>query len=81
MTQLTLDLDEEISRQIDEAAARAGRSRTEWAQDVLAWNVSRQRLPQWWFDNLGTWEDDRTVEEIIADIDNVQPLEQPEPLE
>ncbi len=71
VTQLTLDLDEETARQIDEAAARAGRSRTEWAQDILAWNASGNRLPQWWFDNLGTWEDHRTVEEIIADMDNV----------
>lgn len=84
VTQLTLDLDEETARQIDEAAARAGQSVPEWARKTLQTKLEvapekkvEDRWPDWWLANLGTWEDDRTVEEIIADIDNVPPLEDP----
>jgi hypothetical protein len=61
-----------MAERVDAAAKRAGKSRSAWVRDAVARQLQEPEetgLPAWWWKNLGTWEDDRSVEEIVADID------------
>jgi predicted DNA-binding protein len=67
MSQLALYLDDETANRIDEAARRRGMSRSAWVRAVIQKQLDEQ-LPDSFFDVLGTWQDDRTPEEIVKDI-------------
>ena len=72
MPQVILYVDKEFAERLDKAARRAGKSRSAWAREKLARDLEepgRGGFPQWWWDNLGKWQDTRTSDEIIADID------------
>jgi Ribbon-helix-helix protein, copG family len=63
-------LDQETAERLSAAANAAGQSRSAFARRAIgdALPPSRGPFPQSWFDLLGTWEDDRTPEEILHDI-------------
>jgi predicted transcriptional regulator len=67
MTRIAIELDDDLVSRLDKAAAKAGKSRTDWAREVLEERLSG-RLPEWWFRVLGTWDDARTPDQILADI-------------
>jgi hypothetical protein len=72
MAQVVLYLDNAMAEQIDFAAKREGKSRSAWVRQAVARQLrepARSKFPDWWWKNLGTWEDDRCSEEILADID------------
>ena len=70
MTQVTLYFDSDVAERLTAAAKRAGRSRSAWVGELVVreLNQSPAALPDWWWKNLGTWEDDRSAQEILEDI-------------
>lgn len=67
MAQLALYLDEETARLLDKAAQKDGVSRSAWARQAIQ-AALENRLPQSFFDVLGNWEDNRSADQIMADI-------------
>ena len=65
---MTIYLDNETATRLSDAAHHDQKSRSAWASDAIRQCLPQRKFPQWWFDLFGTWEDDRTAEEIIADI-------------
>jgi predicted transcriptional regulator len=67
MAQLALYLDDETVRSLDAHARKDGVSRSAWVREAIHTRL-RNRLPESFFEVLGTWEDDRSPEEILADV-------------
>ena len=67
MSQLAIYLDEETARMLDRAAKKEGVSRSAWAREAIR-AALRNRLPESFFEVLGSWEDGRSAEEILEDI-------------
>ena len=67
MPQVTIYLDEETNKQLSEACERQKRSKSAVAAEAIRKSLAN-RLPPEWFKLFGSWEDDRTHEEIMADI-------------
>ena len=71
MPQLAIQLDEETAAALDEAAERDAVSPSDWARQAVVIQLQPQpgnRLPQSFFDVLGTWEDDCEPEQILRRI-------------
>ena len=71
MPQLSIYVDEELGARLAEEARSRGLSQSALAREALAKHLPpqpRRPFPPEWYANLGTWEDDRTTEEIIAEI-------------
>ena len=71
MPQLSIYVDEELGARLAEEARSRGLSQSALAREALAKHLPpqpRRPFPPEWYANLGTWEDDRTTEEIIADM-------------
>ena len=67
MAQLALYLDNETARRIDEVARKNNMSRSAWVRSVILKQLD-DKLPESFFEVLGSWEDDRNPKEILADI-------------
>jgi hypothetical protein len=67
MAQLAIYIDDKTSREISKASRKAGLSRSEWVSRVLKREL-HQKLPDRFFQVLGSWKDDRTSEEILKEI-------------
>lgn len=70
MAQLALYLEKELIQELDRAAKAAGVSRSRFVADTLRARLE-DKLPPSFFEVLGTWEDDRSVGEILKDIRRV----------
>ena len=71
MPQLAIQLDEDTAAALDEAAAKDAVSPSDWAQQAVVIRLQPQRgdrLPQSFFDVLGTWEDDGEPDQILRRI-------------
>ncbi|MBK8541260.1 MAG: ribbon-helix-helix protein, CopG family [Ardenticatenia bacterium] len=67
MTQLAVYLDDETASLLEEAARRAKISRSSWVREAIQSHL-RNRLPEFFFATLGTWEDERDPAAILRDI-------------
>lgn len=67
MAQLAIYLHDTLARKLDRAAKKAGLSRSRLVANLLE-RYFDDRLPDEFFEVLGTWEDERSVEDIVADI-------------
>lgn len=67
MPQLAIYLDDETARQLTEASEREGLSRSAWVKRAVQAQL-KNRLPDSFFEVLGTWEDDREPAEVLRDI-------------
>jgi hypothetical protein len=67
MAQLALYVDDDLVHKVDEAAAQTGQSRSAWVRAAIQLHL-RNRLPQDFFQRLGTWRDERTPDQILADV-------------
>ena len=70
MAQLAIYLDDGTAKRLEVEARKAGKSRSAWVRELVAERLE-DRLPDWWFELLGTLEDDRTTDEIVRDIRSV----------
>jgi hypothetical protein len=73
MAELVLHLDEDTAKALACAAERDHLSEAEWASTALkerlsAEDAERQARREAFLSLAGSWEDDRTVEQILADI-------------
>ena len=74
MAQVTIYIDDETAREIDEAAHGKGISRSAWFAEAAKHELrGTRRLSREWFATLGSWKDDRSLEEIMAEIDEAGP--------
>lgn len=67
MAQLAIYLDAETALMLDQAARREGVSRSAMARKAIRTHLHR-RLPDSFFKALGSWEDGRSPEDILAAI-------------
>ncbi|HUU03372.1 MAG TPA: CopG family transcriptional regulator [Myxococcota bacterium] len=67
MAQLALYLDDETAKRIDQAARRRSMSRSAWVRNVILKQLD-DKLPESFFEVLGSWEDGRDPDEILKDI-------------
>lgn len=79
MPQLAIYLDEETAKLLTEASEREGISRSAWVRQAVEARL-RSRLPESFFEVLGTWEDDRQPEEILRDLRSEAPQKEREAL-
>ncbi len=83
MPQLAIQLDEATAAALDEAAERDAVSPSDWARQAVVIQLQPQRgdrLPQSFFDVLGTWEDDCEPEQILQRIREGAVMSPREPL-
>lgn len=67
MAQLAIYIDDKTAREIKKVSRREGLSRSEWVSKALKKEL-QERLPEEFFQVLGSWEDDRNPEEILKEI-------------
>ncbi len=67
MAQLALYVDDETLRKLDERVRVEGGSRSAWVREAILARLTN-RLPESFFDTIGAWEDERSPDEILADI-------------
>lgn len=53
---------------MDRTAKMEGKTRSAWVKEAILEKM-QAKLPQAWYQTWGTWEDNRSSEEILADID------------
>jgi hypothetical protein len=66
MAQIAIYLDDETAHSVERAARRDGVSRSAWIRKAVKSQLAGQ-LPESFFAVLGTWEDSRSPEQILAD--------------
>ena len=67
MAQLPIYLDEKTAREVNKAARKSGFSRSKWVSRIIKKELD-EKIPDAFFDVLGTWKDDRSPEKILKDI-------------
>lgn len=67
MAQLALYVEDDLLKRLDRAAKQAGVSRSRFVARVLAQQLE-ERLPETFFEVLGSWEDERSPTQIIRDL-------------
>jgi predicted DNA-binding protein len=61
-------LDRRTADAVAAESKKAGLTTSAFVREALIHRLMPEYLPAWWFDLLGTWEDDRTPEQIMRDI-------------
>ncbi len=72
MTRLTIELDDDLALRIERSARSKGVSPSQVVGETLRDRFSSS-LPESFFAVLGSWEDERTPAEILADIRTAGP--------
>ena len=72
MPQVAVYLDKNTADDLARHARKAGISQSAFVRDAITEKLKAEPnaagFPQWWFDLSGSWEDDRSPEEIMRDI-------------
>lgn len=69
MGQIAIYLDDDLEKMVDRAAKLGQRSRSAWVKEAILEKIHGAKLTEAWFQLWGTWEDERSTEEILKDID------------
>lgn len=72
MTEIAIELDDETAERLREASKKDGITPSTWIQRAIHTQLD-EKLPESFFAVLGTWEDDRSAEEIFRDIRKEEP--------
>jgi hypothetical protein len=67
MPEIAIELDDETAKKVNEASGKEGISPSAWVKRAIQIRLEN-KLPDSFFAVLGTWEDDRSTEEIFRDI-------------
>lgn len=67
MTEIAIELDDKTAERLREASEKDGITPSAWIQRAIHTQLD-EKLPESFFAVLGTWEDDRSAEEIFRDI-------------
>ena len=68
MSQLAIYIDETTQKKVDRAAKLEGKSRSSWVKEAILEKIEGS-IPESWFKLWGSWEDKRSTDEILKDID------------
>lgn len=72
MTEIAIELDDKTAERLREASEKDGITPSAWIQRVIHTQLD-EKLPESFFAVLGTWEDDRSAEEIFRDVRSETP--------
>lgn len=67
MTQLTIYIDNNLSKRLDKATKSSGKSKSKWVAEAIEKSLNDQ-WPQGFFSLAGSWKDDEGPEEILRRI-------------
>ena len=67
MTEIAIELDDQTAKRLNEASEKDGISPSAWVKRAIQIRLE-DKLPDSFFAVLGTWEDDRSAEEIFRDV-------------
>jgi predicted transcriptional regulator len=67
MGQIAIYLDDTLQKQLDTITSEEGISRSSWISQVIRQKLE-EKLPEAWFQVLGSWEDKRSPSAIIKEI-------------
>jgi predicted DNA-binding protein len=67
MPQVAIYLDESLSKKLDDVTKASGKSKSKWVAEVIMEKLEKE-WPEDFFNLAGSWEDDRTPEQIMAEI-------------
>jgi predicted transcriptional regulator len=67
MAQIAIYIDDALSKKLDEVTKASGKSKSKWVADVITERL-RNEWPQDFFDLAGSWEDDKSPEQIMNQI-------------
>ena len=67
MPQVAIYIDEKLSKKLDEVSKASGKSKSKWVADVISERLENE-WPQGFFDLAGSWEDDRSAEQIMEEM-------------
>jgi len=67
MPQVAIYIDETLSKKLDEVSKASGKSKSKWVADVITKRLENE-WPQGFFELAGSWEDDKTPEQIMVEI-------------
>ena len=69
MSQIAIYVDDDLQTRMDRLARKEGKSRSQWVKEAILEKLSTNRFPEEWFRLWGTWEDTRSTEDILKEID------------
>jgi predicted transcriptional regulator len=69
MGQVAIYLSSSLQELLDQAAHEEGVSRSAWVQEAVEEKLTRKSFDEDWFALWGSWEDKRSVSEILKDLD------------
>lgn len=72
MTEIAIELDDETAKRLRQASEKDGVSPSAWVKQAIQIRLE-DKLPDSFFAVLGTWEDDRSAEEIFRDVRSETP--------
>jgi predicted transcriptional regulator len=72
MTEIAIELDDKTAERLREVSEKDGITPSAWIQRAIHTQLD-EKLPESFFAVLGTWEDDRSAEEIFRDIRDEAP--------
>ncbi len=67
MNKITISLESDLKKRILEVAKLENTTQSDWIKEAILYRLG-SKLPDSWFKLWGTWEDDRSSEEILKDI-------------
>jgi predicted transcriptional regulator len=67
MPQLAIYIDDNLSKKLDKAIKVSGKSRSRWVADAIEARL-QDEWPEDFFELAGSWEGEKTPEEIMAQI-------------
>ena len=68
MAQIAVYIEDDLLQAVDRRAKLEGKNRSIWVKEAIQQKL-KGPLPETWFQLWGTWEDNRSIEEITTDID------------
>ncbi|MBI4209436.1 MAG: hypothetical protein HY538_07000 [Deltaproteobacteria bacterium] len=69
MGQIAIYLSSSLQELLDQAAQEDGVSRSAWVQEAVEEKLAHKSFGEDWFQLWGSWEDKRSVSEILKDLD------------
>ncbi|GEM_PF-3469656 len=68
MAQIAIYLNDELEQKVSRAAQNEKISRSAWVKEAILKHIEEPGLPESWFKVWGSWEDDKSPEEIFQEI-------------
>jgi predicted transcriptional regulator len=67
MAQLAIYLEDQLAKRLDKAVKASGQSKSRWVAEAIERSL-QDHWPDGFFDLAGSWQDEKSPEEIIKEI-------------